>query len=396
MATIDYLLVAGGGGGGGSSLTSPSAAGGGGGEVVSGSTNIPVGSYPVVIGEGGVGGSKTTNATGTIGNDTTFNGLTAHKGGPGGGATREGDGLYASWGGFANTNPTNGVHGPYCDFDPGNAGSSSGPMVAGGGAGDGGHGGNGGDTGGPGGAGTASSISGTPILYGGGGGGGGGGGKNGGSSDCGGGGGNTGENGANATANRGGGGGGGSALVGNGGNGGSGVAVISYPTGSIFAAGGTITYAGGNTIHTFTANGTFVVFPSISVSDTLAITESLPLAGVAAISLFDSLSISEMVTAIRFYNISAVDVLIVGETVQAQNPILAGISTYDSLAVTDVHNVAGPTLFVVLIDTLSISEDITSESHRYSPHRPLKRPYTSTPLGAFAPRGFLQPRSIKI
>ena len=43
------------------------------------------------------------------------------------------------------------------------------------------------------------------------------------------------------------------------GAGGSGIVIISYPTGLITATGGTITTSGGNTIHTFTSNGTFTV-----------------------------------------------------------------------------------------------------------------------------------------
>lgn len=43
------------------------------------------------------------------------------------------------------------------------------------------------------------------------------------------------------------------------GAGGSGVVIISYPTGSVNATGGTKTTAGGNTIHTFTSNGTFTI-----------------------------------------------------------------------------------------------------------------------------------------
>jgi hypothetical protein len=42
------------------------------------------------------------------------------------------------------------------------------------------------------------------------------------------------------------------------GNGGAGVAIFAYPTGSMTATGGVITTSGGNTIHTFTADGTFV------------------------------------------------------------------------------------------------------------------------------------------
>lgn len=123
------------------------------------------------------------------------------------------------------------------------------------GAGENGSAGSGG-TGGAGGDGVESSISGAAVYYGGGGGGGGvsagGAGGNGG-----GGGGIDGVTGTAGTANRGGGGGGTTNATG--GAGGSGVVIFSYPTGSFTATGGTITTAGGNTIHTFTSNGTFAI-----------------------------------------------------------------------------------------------------------------------------------------
>jgi hypothetical protein len=61
-------------------------------------------------------------------------------------------------------------------------------------------------------------------------------------------------------ANTGGGGGGGGwdSVPVNGAAGGSGVVIIAYPTGSMTATGGTITTSGGNTIHTFTSDGTFI------------------------------------------------------------------------------------------------------------------------------------------
>ncbi|HRN90557.1 MAG TPA: hypothetical protein PK543_02630, partial [Candidatus Saccharibacteria bacterium] len=43
------------------------------------------------------------------------------------------------------------------------------------------------------------------------------------------------------------------------GSGGSGILIISYPTGSMTATGGSIIYSGGNTIHTFTSNGVFEI-----------------------------------------------------------------------------------------------------------------------------------------
>lgn len=63
--------------------------------------------------------------------------------------------------------------------------------------------------------------------------------------------------GVDATNGLGGGGGGGTGDKS--GAGGSGVVIVSYPTGSMSATGGTITTSGGNTIHKFTSNGTFTV-----------------------------------------------------------------------------------------------------------------------------------------
>ena len=53
--------------------------------------------------------------------------------------------------------------------------------------------------------------------------------------------------------------GGGGGYNATGGNGSAGVVVISYATGTLTATGGSITTSGGNTIHTFTTNGTFTV-----------------------------------------------------------------------------------------------------------------------------------------
>lgn len=81
--TIDYLVV-GGGGGGGTNM----GGGGGGGGVISGSTTLTVGSYSIVVGGGGSGapaGIGTHPTTrGTVGSNSTFNGLTAYGGGYGG------------------------------------------------------------------------------------------------------------------------------------------------------------------------------------------------------------------------------------------------------------------------------------------------------------------------
>jgi hypothetical protein len=60
-------------------------------------------------------------------------------------------------------------------------------------------------------------------------------------------------------ANRGNGGGGGGWAFWPAGAGGSGIVILSYPTGTLTATGGTITTSGGNTIHTFTSSGTFQI-----------------------------------------------------------------------------------------------------------------------------------------
>ena len=142
------------------------------------------------------------------------------------------------------------------------------PSAAGGGGGAGSVGGNSttNTIGGNGGIGIANSISGNSIYYAGGGGGAG-------SSTMGSGGNGGGGNGKGVTtgtgtagtANTGAGGGGSLTNAAEaaqpGGAGGSGVVIISYPTGSITATGGTITTSGGNTIHTFTSSGNFRVGP---------------------------------------------------------------------------------------------------------------------------------------
>lgn len=123
---------------------------------------------------------------------------------------------------------------------------------------------NGGGSPGGGGNGTANSISGSSVTYAGGGGGGAHTGSGGAGGAGGGGAGGAPINAGTAgTANTGGGGGGGSEGNTNGGNGGTGVVIISYPTADFSATpctGGTITTSGSNTIHTFTASGTFTVF----------------------------------------------------------------------------------------------------------------------------------------
>jgi hypothetical protein len=71
----------------------------------------------------------------------------------------------------------------------------------------------------------------------------------------------------NGTPNTGGGGGAWSG-TGAAGAGGSGVVILSYPTGSMIAAGGNVTTSGGNTIHTFTSSGQWTITgPSVGGND---------------------------------------------------------------------------------------------------------------------------------
>ncbi len=254
--TINTLIVAGGGSGGGST-----GGGGGGGGVVSTLTDVNVGSYPVVVGGGAT--APGNQNPGINGSNSSFNGLVAIGGGGGaasrGGATAYSAGSGGSGGGSQDYYgiSTAGL-GTNLQGNPGGSLGYSSLNSVGNAGGGGGAGGSGWGTesglGGNGGIGVISSISGTSTYYGGGGGGGGGG--TGGL----GGGGNGADVGAAGTANTGGGGGGGWGYsTGNGGAGGSGVVIISYPTGSVTATGGTMTTSGGYTIHTFTSSGTFVV-----------------------------------------------------------------------------------------------------------------------------------------
>lgn len=290
MANVKVVMVGGGGGGG----KGRGGGGGAGGYLPDLNHVITPQAYSIVIGGGGNGATDIT-LNGADGGNTTFDGLTAYGGGGGNstdntgyagnpGASGGGTALWGSTPGGAANHGSQGYAGggQYTSYL-----TNSG---AGGGGGASEVGKDGGalaaHTAGAGGAGIANPISGstsgqnvagTYYLAGGGGGsadfaggtagaGGNGGGGAGGTGTSG-----NGyvANGTNGTANTGGGGGGGSrnssnGNTGNGGNGGTGVVVISYPTGYIpTCTGGTITTAGGKTIHTFTTDGTFTV-PSFS------------------------------------------------------------------------------------------------------------------------------------
>ena len=257
----NYLIVAGGGGGG----ASGGGSGGGAGGLLANVASVQPGtSYSIVIGSGGA-----TNAQGA--NSSAFS-LTAIGGGKGVNNVNAG-GSGGSGGGAADHSPgsaqptQNGGSGTSGQGNSGgNAGNGSDELVSGaggGGAGGSGGSGNGGNpaTGGAGGIGYQSSIAGTNTYYAGGGGGQGSNGQTsspGGSGGSGGGGngglGNTG-GGGSGTSNTGGGGGGA------GGVGGSGVVIVSYPSASQRATGGTVTtYTSSGTVywvHTFTTSGTF-------------------------------------------------------------------------------------------------------------------------------------------
>jgi hypothetical protein len=261
---IDVLVVAGGGGGG------YARAGGGGAGGYIYNTNIPYTpgtSSAITVGTGGTGGS-TSGSTGvhaTSGTNSTFgSSYTAiggggagsyggaaqngYNGGSGGGGAGQASGT--GWGGIATSGQ---------GFNGGSSVTMGGGETAGGGGG-GATSAGGNATGnarpytpGNGGTGIQNSITGTATWY------------------CGGGGGSGLANSGNlfgtngtggGSASKGGGGRANSAMntgaFSNGENGGPGVVIVRY-LGTPQATGGTITQAGGYTIHTFTSNGTFAL-----------------------------------------------------------------------------------------------------------------------------------------
>lgn len=110
---IDYLIVAGGGG------TTSYGGGGGAGGMITGSTLIPVGTYPITIGSGG----NSSN-----GGNSTFYSITATGGGKGSGYSQDDDLSGGSGGGSSGSGST-GIAGQ------GNSGGSGGGPNAGGGGG---------------------------------------------------------------------------------------------------------------------------------------------------------------------------------------------------------------------------------------------------------------------
>jgi hypothetical protein len=259
-ATVGYYAVVVAGGGGGGSGTGPFGAGGGGGGVVPLTGSLGAGSYPIVVGAGGTGGAPGVGvAAATNGGNSSAFGSTAIGGGRGGQSAPPGDptragGSGGSGGGGADNQP-----GGSGTAGQGNAGATNTGTLSGAGGG-GGAGAPGaavsGDLGGNGGDGVAWGGVGT---YGGGGGGNGAQGFGQGGAGGGGRGGAGGNPAADGAPNTGGGGGGGTTAAGVGGHGGSGVVIILYTAGSIYATGGSITSFGAYTMHTFTSSGTFTV-----------------------------------------------------------------------------------------------------------------------------------------
>ena len=279
---IEYLVIAG-GGGGGSNFTAYDAGGGGGGaggyrssvqgESSGGGGNaesvltVSSGVYTVTIGAGGAGAVTNAGGKGSNGSNSVFGSITS-AGGGGGGSGGNGPtgsdfaaGASGGSGGGSTTYSTGTKSGGSGTANQGyNGGASVLPDYAGAGGGGAGAVGasNSGAAGGFGGNGVSSAINGTATTRAGGGGGGyrSGSGSNGGTGGGGAGGAMPGGNGTAGTQNTGGGGGGASGSPSNGALGGSGIVIIRY-AGAQRGSGGTITSAGGYTIHTFTSSGTY-------------------------------------------------------------------------------------------------------------------------------------------
>jgi len=245
--SANYLVIAGGGSGGNGNANIRVYGGGGAGGLLTGSGLVidPYSTYLVTVGAGGAGQS-TANTYGFAGSSSSFSAVATTAVGGGSAGTFQ-SGVGGSGGGGGNDGSV--FAGAAGTAGQGNAGGNGDSISGGGGGGSGAVGGTGASgTGGVGGAGTASSISGTSTTYAGGGGGGGSaangaGGAGGGS-----------VGGTAGTANTGGGSGGTATNIGSG-AGGSGVVIISYAGATQLMAGGVVTIAGGNVIHTFNSSG---------------------------------------------------------------------------------------------------------------------------------------------
>jgi hypothetical protein len=266
---VQYLVVAGGAGGGGDN-------GGGGGaggmrfnsgkdfEVLKGV------SYSITVGGGGLGGTNdppnntpnSGNSVGASGGNSVFSTITSAGGGGGGSAGNAGA-SGGSGGGGSQGQPGGSGNTPATDPSQGNNGGNH-TNTPGGGAGGGGAGAAASNTSSAsaGGSGTANSITGSSVTYAGGGGGGEDQGSSGNAQPGGSGGGGNGSNGGNGnngTDELGGGGGGGQQDgSARGGHGGDGIVIIRRLTSDSTTTSGTTSTSGTDTIHRFTANGTFV------------------------------------------------------------------------------------------------------------------------------------------
>lgn len=253
--TVEVLLVAGGGGGG-----RDYGGGGGAGEfkyVASHTLESDTISYSVVVGDGGAGATVNTNK-GVSGENSTFDTLTA-LGGGGGGSTNSVNGANGGSGGGGSNASGTGGSSTASGGGLGNAGGTANTQAGAGGGGSASAGSNAsGTSGGAGGSGTANSISGASVTYAAGGYGGNNGGSGSGSGD--------------GAANTGNGGEGGTGTGASGFAGGSGIVIIRYATDgsdgiSSASTGGTKTTSGGDTIHTFTSDGTFsAIFTNLDFS----------------------------------------------------------------------------------------------------------------------------------
>jgi len=235
--SANYLVVAGGGSGGGGYF----AGGGGAGGLLSGSslTIDPYSTYLVTVGAGAaaVSGNSTN---GLQGSNSAFSMVATAAVGGGYGAGYGGSGVVGGVGGSGGGTAANALATVAAGTSgQGNAGGQSSNNGGGGGGGAGSVGGNAGASFGIGGTGSASSISGASVTYAAG--------AAGGITGVG--------NGASGTANTGNGGAASSASGGTSGAGGSGVVIISYAGSTQLMAGGVVTIAGGNVIHTFNSSG---------------------------------------------------------------------------------------------------------------------------------------------
>ena len=270
---ISYMIVSGGGAGGRGNNTEGGGGGGAGGLVYGTSSVTSLQQFTVTIGAGGAG-TAFPAGNGLRGGNSSISSISTISVGGGGGLGGAGPAPEApggSGGGGGSATGTGNLNGSGTPGQ-GNAGGTGGmgPQLysSGGGGGAGAVGTNGvSGQSGPGGTGVAYSLSGSSVTYAGGGGGGGGGSapfSRPGAGGSGGGGGGGGDYPGPAvavagTTNTGGGGGGatGPAPTSPGASGGSGIVVIVYPGTNQLGTGGTVTSAGGNTVHTFTSSGTF-------------------------------------------------------------------------------------------------------------------------------------------